>query len=76
MALGVNGVYHIMDPQLSGSYTFGTAYALVAAIRKIGDMDIVFMGRQSREANTGVVPGKPAALLGYTPLRMSQRSER
>ncbi len=68
LALGVNGVYHILDPQLSGSDTFGTAYALAKAIMKIGDVDIVFMGRQSTDGNTGVVPGEVAAILGYTPL--------
>jgi electron transfer flavoprotein beta subunit len=68
LALGVNGVYHILDAQLSGSDTYGTAYALAAAIKKIGDVDIVFMGRQSTDGNTGVVPGELAAILGYTPL--------
>ncbi|MCS7280702.1 MAG: electron transfer flavoprotein subunit beta/FixA family protein [Desulfobacterota bacterium] len=68
LALGVNGVYHINDPQLSGSDTFGTAYALANAIKKIGDVDIVFMGRQSTDGSTGAVPGEIASILGYTPL--------
>lgn len=68
LALGVNGVYHIIDPELSGSDTFGTAYALAQAIKKIGDVDIVFMGRQSTDGNTGAVPGELASILDFTPL--------
>lgn len=68
LALGVNAVYHICDPILSGSDTFGTAYVLASAIRKIGDVDIVFLGRQSTDGNTGSIPGELAALLDFTPL--------
>lgn len=68
LALGVNGVYHIIDPQLSGSDTYSTAYTLAQAIKKIGDVDLVIMGRQSTDGNTGAVPGELASILGYSPL--------
>lgn len=41
---------------------------LAAALKKIGDVDIVFCGKQSTDGNTGVVGTEVAAILGWSPL--------
>lgn len=68
LALGVNEAYNLSDPAFAGSDTFATASVLAAAIKKIGDVDIVLCGKQSTDGNTGVVGAELAATLGFSQL--------
>jgi electron transfer flavoprotein beta subunit len=68
LALGVNEVKQLTDPAFAGSDTFATASVLAAAIKKVGDVDVVFCGKQSTDGNTGVVGAELAAVLGYSQL--------
>jgi len=68
LALTVDSVYQLTDPAFAGSDTFATATVLAAAIKKIGDVDVVFCGKQSTDGNTGVVGAQVASLLGFTQL--------
>jgi electron transfer flavoprotein beta subunit len=68
LALTVDSVYQLTDPAFAGSDTFATASVLAAAIKKIGDVDVVFCGKQSTDGNTGVVGALLAAVLDYSPL--------
>jgi electron transfer flavoprotein beta subunit len=68
LALTVDSVYQLCDPAFAGSDTFATASVLSAAIKKIGDVDIVFCGKQSTDGNTGVVGAELASLLGFSQL--------
>jgi len=68
LALTVNEVYRLTDDAFAGSDTYATAYVLAAAIKKIGDVDVVFCGKQSTDGNTGVVGAELAAILGYSQL--------
>jgi electron transfer flavoprotein beta subunit len=68
LALTVNEVHRCTDDAFSGSDTYATASVLAAAIKKIGNVDIVFCGKQSTDGNTGVVGAELAAILGWSPL--------
>jgi electron transfer flavoprotein beta subunit len=68
LALTVNEVYRLTDDAFAGSDTFGTASVLAAGIKKIGDVDVIFCGKQSTDGNTGVVGAEIASILGYSPL--------
>jgi electron transfer flavoprotein beta subunit len=68
LALTVNEVYRLTDDAFAGSDTFGTASVLAAGIKKIGDADIIFCGKQSTDGSTGVVGAEIASILGYSPL--------
>lgn len=68
LALTVNAVYRCTDEAFAGSDTYATASVLAAAIKKIGNVDIVFCGKQSTDGNTGVVAAELATLLGWSPL--------
>jgi electron transfer flavoprotein beta subunit len=68
LALGVNEVYHLTDPAFAGSDTFATASVLAAAIKKVGDADVIFCGKQSTDGNTGVVGALLASILGFSQL--------
>ncbi|WP_419919629.1 FAD-binding protein [Candidatus Poriferisocius sp.] len=61
---GVDGGVHICDPAFAGSDTWATAKALVAALERFGPFDLVMVGRNSVDADTGQVPPQVAELLG------------
>jgi electron transfer flavoprotein beta subunit len=68
LALTVDSVCQLTDPAFAGSDTFATASILAAAIKKIGDVDVVFCGRQSTDGNTGVVGASLASVLDFSQL--------
>ncbi len=68
LALTADEVHRCTDDALAGSDTYATASVLAAALKKIGDVDVVFCGRQSTDGNTGVVGAEMAAILGWSPL--------
>ena len=45
----------ISDKRFAGSDTLATSYALSAAVKKLGDIDIVFAGRQAIDGDTAQV---------------------
>lgn len=63
IAFGADEGVHITDPAFAGSDTLATARALAAALRLLGDFDLVLLGRNSVDADTGQVPPQLAALL-------------
>jgi len=68
LALTVDEVALCTDDAFAGSDTYSTAYVLAAAIKKAGDVDVVFTGKQSTDGNSGVVAAELAAVLGFAPL--------
>jgi electron transfer flavoprotein beta subunit len=68
LALTVNEVHRCTDEAFVGSDTYATASVLAAAVKKVGDVDVVFCGKQSTDGNTGVVAAELATLLGWSPL--------
>ncbi len=64
LVFGVDAGVHICDPEFAGSDTWATAKALAAALERLGPFDLVMMGRNSVDADTGQVPPQVAELLG------------
>lgn len=65
IAYGANRGVHLCDPAFAGSDTLATARALTAAIRDEGHFDLVLVGRNSVDADTGQVGPEVAELLGW-----------
>lgn len=55
IAMGADEAILLSDKILGGSDTWATSNALAAAINKIGDVDIVFAGRQAIDGDTAQV---------------------
>ncbi len=63
VAWGAGSGLHICDPAFAGSDTLATARALAAALRAAGPFDLVLLGRNSIDGETGQVGPEVAALL-------------
>jgi electron transfer flavoprotein beta subunit len=68
LAMGVDEAILLSDPQFEGADAWSTAYTLAQAIRKIGDFDLVFFGKQSTDGTTGLVAPAVARFLGIPAL--------
>jgi electron transfer flavoprotein alpha subunit len=63
VAWGASSGLHVSDPVFAGSDTLATARALAAALRLAGPFDLVLLGRNSIDGETGQVGPEVAALL-------------
>ncbi|MDR3651148.1 MAG: hypothetical protein P4L20_18835, partial [Acidimicrobiales bacterium] len=63
VAWGADEGVLVTDPAFAGSDTFATALALAAALRREGPFDLVLVGRNSIDADTGQVGPEVAELL-------------
>ena len=68
LAMGADEAYLLSDRAFAGSDTWATSYALAQAIRTIGDVDLIFCGRQAIDGDTGQVGPGIAYRLGVTQL--------
>ncbi len=75
MAMGADEGVLIDDPALSDGDSFSTALALAAAIKKLGDFDIIFCGRQAADWDAGQVGSGLAALLGIPSVTVARKVE-
>ena len=64
VAWGADHGILVTDPAFAGSDTLATARALVAALRREGPFDLILVGRNSIDADTGQVGPEVAELLG------------
>jgi electron transfer flavoprotein beta subunit len=64
IALGADDALLISDRAFAGADTLATAYTLACAIRKLGGADVVLMGRQAIDGDTGQVGPGVAENLG------------
>ncbi len=63
VAWGADQGVHVLDPVFAGSDTLATARALAAALRALGPFDLVLLGRNSVDGDTGQVGPQVAELL-------------
>ena len=63
VAWGADSGVHVCDPAFAGSDTLATARALAAALRAAGPFDLVLLGRNSIDGETGQVGPEVAELL-------------
>jgi electron transfer flavoprotein alpha subunit len=64
VAWGADSGLHLCDPAFAGSDTLATARALSAAVREFGAFDLVLVGRNSLDGDTGQVGPEIAELSG------------
>jgi electron transfer flavoprotein beta subunit len=64
LAMGADDGIHLNDAALFDGDSYSTAVALVAAIKKIGEVDIVLCGRQATDWDFGVTGLAIAELMG------------
>ncbi|MDX1520474.1 MAG: electron transfer flavoprotein subunit beta/FixA family protein [Anaerolineae bacterium] len=63
LAMGVDEAVLVTDPALENSDTLATARALVAAIKKVGEFDLIISGRSAIDGNMAATSVQVAALL-------------
>ena len=65
LAMGCGEAILVSDPALASSDSQGIARVLAAAIRKIGDVDLTFFGKQAIDGDMGVTAAQTARSLGW-----------
>ncbi|MBL7107827.1 MAG: electron transfer flavoprotein subunit beta/FixA family protein [Candidatus Cloacimonetes bacterium] len=63
LALGIDDAILLSDEKFAGADTLATSYTLATAIKKIGDFDIIFFGKQAIDGDTAQVGPGVATLL-------------
>lgn len=66
LAVGCDEAYLISDPVLKGSDASATAYCMSKAVQKAGSVDLVLLGRQAIDGDTGLMASMLARNLGWT----------
>jgi len=64
IAMGADDAVLLSDAAFRGSDTLATSNALAAAVRKIGDFDLILCGKQAIDGDTAQVPPGLAERLG------------
>src|SRR5919199_4972625 len=75
IAMGADAAVHVNDPALNDADSTTTARALAAAIKKIGEFDLVMCGRQASDTDGGLVHLGLAQLLGLPVVSPIQKIE-
>jgi len=75
LAMGADELILLQDPAFEGGDSGSTAYALAMAIKKIGEYDIIFCGRQAADWDAGQVGSGIAELLGIPSVTLAKNVE-
>lgn len=73
LAMGADELFLLEDEAFTDGDSWTTAYALAAAIRKMGDYDLVLCGRQSADWDAGQVGSGIAEFLGLPVITLARR---
>ena len=68
IAMGCDAAIRVWDDSYIGSDTLATSYILAQAIQKLGDVDLILLGRGTVDSDTSQVGPALAQRLGYAPL--------
>ena len=71
LAMGCNNAILVTDPALERADSQATARVLAAAIQKIGDVQLVFCGKQAIDGDMGVTAAQTARVLGWPILSLA-----
>jgi len=71
LAMGADEAILLSDPTFEQLDTQGAARILAAAVRKIGDADLLVFGRQTLDNGAGLTPAQTARLLGWPMLSLA-----
>ena len=73
--MGADELILLEDPAFEGGDSFAVASALAAAIKKVGQFDLIFFGRQESEWDDGQVGTGVAELLGIPSVTVAKKVE-
>ena len=73
LAMGADELILLEDEAFDGGDSWSTAYALAMAIKKIGEYDIVFCGREASDWNAGQVGSGIAEILGLPSITLAKK---
>lgn len=76
LAMGADEGVLLNDPSFDGIDNFQTAVALARAIEKIGEYDLILMGRASADWDMGVVPTGVGQILGIPVVTVAKAIEK
>ncbi|UCD42687.1 MAG: electron transfer flavoprotein subunit beta/FixA family protein [Chloroflexota bacterium] len=70
LAMGCSNAILVSDPSLKNADSLVTSQVLAAAIQKLGDVDVVFFGKQAIDGDVGVTAAQTARILGWPSLTL------
>ena len=73
LAMGADELVLLEDEAFTEGDSWSTAYALAMAIKKLGDYDLIFCGRQAADWDAGQVGSAIAELLGLPSVTVAQK---
>ncbi|MBM4166118.1 MAG: electron transfer flavoprotein subunit beta/FixA family protein [Ignavibacteria bacterium] len=71
--MGADSVYLITDRKFAGADTLATSYVLSEAIKKIGNFDFIFAGRQAIDGDTAQVGPQTAEKLNIPQITYAEK---
>ncbi|UCD54157.1 MAG: electron transfer flavoprotein subunit beta/FixA family protein [Dehalococcoidia bacterium] len=75
LSMGADELILLEDETFAGGDSWSTAYALAMAIKKVGDYDLIFCGRQASDWDAGQVGLGIAEILGLPSVTLAQKTE-
>ncbi len=75
LSMGADELFILKDEAFEGSDSTSTAYALAMAIKKIGQFDLIFCGRQAADWDAGQVGSGIAEALGIPCVTVAKKIE-
>jgi electron transfer flavoprotein beta subunit len=70
LAMGCSEAILVSDPAFAGSDGAANARVIAAAVEKIGDVNLIFYGKQAIDTDTGTTPAMVARVLGWPALTL------
>jgi len=71
LAMGCDEAVLVSDPALAQADSLVISAVLAAALRKIGEVDVAFFGKQAVDSDTGVTAAQVARRLGWPSLTLA-----
>ena len=75
LSMGADELILLEDPAYVDGDSWSTGYALAAAIKKLGQFDLIFCGRQAADSDSGQVGAAIAEILGLTQITVARKVE-
>ena len=75
LSMGADELILLEDPAFVDGDSWSTAYALAAAIRKLGQFGLIFCGRQAADWDSGQVGSCIAEILGLPQITLARKIE-
>jgi len=75
LSMGADELILLEDAAFEGGDSWSTAFALAAAIKKVGPFDIIFCGRQAADWDAGQVGSGIAEILGIPSVTVAKKVE-